>query len=171
MSGILGIFHRDGKPVDPEDLGKLVDALRFRGPDEQRTWIDGNLAFGHTLLRTTWESEHEHQPFTLDGTTWLVCDARLDQRDELIASLGVDSQAPHLQLSDAELILRAYQRWGEGCVHHLLGEFAFAIWDAPARKLFCARDHLGLRPFYYAQLGETFIFSNDLRCLRHYPAI
>ena len=171
MSGIVGIFHHDGRPVDREVLQKLVNAIRFRGPDAQQTWIEGNIGFGHTMLRTTWEAEHEHQPLTLDGRAWLVADARVDYREELIAKLVEKPETSPNRTPDAELILRAYQQWGAQCVEHLRGDFAFAIWDARERKLFCARDHFGVKPFYYAELGETFVFSNDLRCLRRYPGI
>lgn len=171
MSGIVGIFHRDGRPVDRELLQKLVNAIRFRGPDAQATWIEGNIGFGHAMLRTTWEAEYEHQPLTLDGRVSLVADARIDYREELISKLAEQPETPHDRTPDAELILRAYQQWGEQCVEHLRGDFAFAIWDARERKLFCARDHFGVKPFYYAELGETFLFSNDLRCLRRYPGI
>ena len=171
MSGIVGIFQRDGGPVDRAVLEILVEAIRFRGPDEQHTWIDGSIGFGHAMLRTTWESGHEHQPLTLDGRTWLVADARIDYRDEISAALNLEERVPQTGLTDAELILRAYERWGEACVEHLLGDFSFAIWDVPERKLFCARDHFGVRPFYYAEMGPAFVFSNDLRCLRQYPGI
>ena len=77
-----------------------------------------------------------------DCTVW--ADARIDYRDELRAKLG----AGHESLDDAGLILHAYLRWGEACLEHLIGDFAFAIWDPRERKLFCARDRFGLRPFY-----------------------
>ena len=73
--------------------------------------------------------------------------------------------------TDVELILRAYQVWGEDCVERLLGDFCFAIWDAPRRRLFCARDQMGVKPFFYAHLGSCFIFSNTLDCVRQHPAV
>ena len=73
--------------------------------------------------------------------------------------------------TDAELILRAYRVWGEQCVDHLLGDFVFAIWDAPRQRLFCARDQFGVKPFFYAQLGSLFLFSNTLDCIRQHPAV
>src|SRR5206468_123742 len=67
-------------------------------------------------------------------------------------------------------LLRAYRTWGEDCVDHLLGDFAFAVWDGPQQRLFCARDHLGVKPFFYACLGQTVVFSNTLDCIRQYSA-
>ena len=122
--------------------------LAFRGPDAQEIWVDSNVGFGCALLKTTDESERERQPFTLDGRVWIVADARVDARHELAQELKAHR---HQNLSpDAtgvEMILRAYQTWGENCVGHLLGDFAFAIWDRPKQRLFCARDHLGVKPF------------------------
>ena len=72
---------------------------------------------------------------------------------------------------DGELVLAAYAAWGEACVQELRGDFAFAIWDASKRSLFCARDHFGIKPFYYADLGNLFLFSNTLSCLQRHPAV
>jgi asparagine synthase (glutamine-hydrolysing) len=73
--------------------------------------------------------------------------------------------------TDVELILLAYHVWGEDCVEHLLGDFAFAIWDGRKHRLFCARDHMGVKPFYYARIGNCVIFSNTLDCIRQHPAV
>ena len=124
------------------------------------------------MLRTTFEAVTEKQPLTLDGKVWLNADARIDGRSELIAELegklrrelrihnpsnggnspsngrrvpsnghAFDARVPN----DAELILYAYEAWGEDCVEHVLGDFAFAIWNAAQRRLFCARDHFGVK--------------------------
>ncbi len=74
-------------------------------------------------------------------------------------------------MTDVELILRAYDRWGEQCLEHLLGDFAFAIWDGRKRRLFCARDHFGVKPFYYAHVSGNFVISNTLNCVRLHPAV
>ena len=115
-------------------LQALTDSLAFRGPDARQIWVDGPVGFGHTLLKTTAESETEHQPFSLDGATWIVADARLDARPDLIAKL--ESRHGLGDAPDVELLLRAYLAWGEQCVDHFLGDFAFAIWDA-LREKFC----------------------------------
>jgi asparagine synthase (glutamine-hydrolysing) len=172
MSGIVGIVHFDREPVDRRLIARMTNFLAFRGPDAQQLWVDGNVGLGHTLLRTTDEAEHERQPFTLDGRVWIVADARVDARRELIPLLQGRGHADvTINAPDVELILRTYQVWGEGCVEQLLGDFAFAIWDGPRHHLFCARDHMGVKPFYYAHLGQKLIFSNTLDCIRQHPAV
>jgi asparagine synthase (glutamine-hydrolysing) len=171
MSGIVGLLNLDGAPVDRHLLGEMTDFMAFRGPDARHIWADGNVGFGHTLLKTTDESEHERQPFTLDGRLWIVADARVDGRRDLIAKLAGRGEPVRSGVTDVELLLRAYRAWEEGCVEHLLGDFAFAVWDAPRRRLFCARDQMGVKPFYYAHLGERVIFSNTLDCIRQHPAV
>jgi asparagine synthase (glutamine-hydrolysing) len=84
---------------------------------------------------------------------------------------SISNESDAIVPNDAELILYAYEAWGEDCVKHLLGDYAFAIWDSRQRRLFCARDHFGVKQFYYAHLGSTFIFSNTLNCLRLHPAV
>jgi asparagine synthase (glutamine-hydrolysing) len=172
MSGIVGVVHFDGEQVDRHLLGQMTAFMASRGPDAQEIWTDGHVGFGHALLKTTDESGHERQPFTLDGRTWIVADARVDARRDLVPQLqahGHEDLSP--DATDVELILRAWQTWGENCVEHLLGDFAFAIWDAPKRSLFCARDHLGVKPFFYAHLGQKLIFSSSLDCIRQHPAV
>ena len=171
MSGIVGIIHFDGAPVHRALLGRMTAFLDFRGPDAREMWINRNVGFGHTLFRTTFQSADERQPFSFDGETHIVADCRVDARAELIAKLRTHGRNASLQQPDAELILHAYHVWGEGCMEHLLGDFAFAIWDAPRQKLFCARDHLGVKPFYYAHIGTTIIFSNTLDCIRLHPLV
>src|SRR5262249_44601789 len=148
---------------------RLTQALSFRGPDAQQTWVGGSVAFGHTLLRTTHESECEVQPLSLDGEVWIVADARVDARAELVRQL--DGPPELVEAPDVELILRASLRWGTACVEHLLGDFAFGIWDERSRTMFCARDHMGVKPFYWAHVGDWFLFSNTLACLRLHPAV
>ena len=88
MSGIAGMIDLDGSPVDREPLERMTGFLAIRGPDAQATWDDGPAGFGHTLLRTTIESEGEHQPCSLDGQVWITADARIDDRATLIDKLA-----------------------------------------------------------------------------------
>src|SRR5215475_6145475 len=88
----------------------------------------------------------------VDGHVSLVTDARIDGRDPGVNNL--------------DAILHAYEKWGEDCVDHLIGDFSFAIWDKRSRRLFCARDHFGVKPFFFAHLGNSFSFSNSLNLLR-----
>ncbi|MBS1790775.1 MAG: asparagine synthetase B [Acidobacteria bacterium] len=169
MSGIVGICHSDGRPVDSQLLQRMTDYLAFCGPDAQNFEVFDNVGFGHALLQTTEESLHERQPFSLDGQVWITADARIDARSDLIPRLHSGGQCVEKTATDAELILRAYELWGECCVEHLLGDFAFAIWDKRRRQLFCARDHFGIKPFFYAHIGNQFVFSNTLNCVRLHP--
>jgi asparagine synthase (glutamine-hydrolysing) len=175
MSGIVGILQLNGAPVDRQLLQRLTDFQSFRGPDAKQIWLDGNVGFGHTLLKTTEESERETQPFTLGDGVWIVADARVDGRQELIAELESKGQqipsSDIARITDVELILRSYQLWGENCLDHLIGDFAFGIWDGARKQLFCARDQLGVKCFYYAHLGSCVIFSNSLGCIRQHPSI
>ncbi|OLE54005.1 MAG: hypothetical protein AUG51_10300 [Acidobacteria bacterium 13_1_20CM_3_53_8] len=171
MSGIAGIINLDGKPVDRPLLERMADFMSFRGPDAQSVWSEGNAGFCHAMLRTTDESFNEHQPFSLDGEVWITADARIDGRAELISSLNSKGETVSKDATDVELIARSYRVWGERCVHHLIGDFAFAIWDKQNQHLFCARDHFGIKPFYYAFLHDNIIFSNTLNCLRLHEAV
>jgi asparagine synthase (glutamine-hydrolysing) len=164
VSGIVGIVNLDGAPVDEVWLQRCTDSLAFRGPDRQAVWSRDHVGFGHAALHTTFESHGETQPQVLNNSLWIVADGRIDGRDELRAQLAAHGRRD--LVSDAELILHAYDVWQAECVHHLLGDFAFAIWDQPRRQLFCARDHFGVKPFYYSRLGNSFLFSNTLNCLR-----
>lgn len=171
MSGIVGILHHDKQPVDRDLLSAMAGYLTFCGPDQQALWLGDGVGFGHALLRTTWEAANEDQPYGLDGRLWITADARVDGRQELVGKLQAKGCAVTLANPDAELILYAYSVWGAGCLNHLIGDFAFAIWDEAQQQLFCARDHWGVRPFFYAQSDQGLIFSNILDCVRTHPAV
>lgn len=171
MSGILGVLQRDGTAVDRRLLQSMTEFLAFRGPDAQRVWIDGPVGLGHALLRTTFEQAQETQPCTVDGNAWIIADARIDDRARLKAELEDRGQPVSAGATDADLILHGYSAWGDACVEHLLGDFAFAIWNRRKRELFCARDHFGVKLFFYAQNGPELLVSNTLSCLRRHPAV
>ena len=171
MSGIVGILRRDCATVDRSRLQYLTETLAYRGPDEREVWSAGSVGFGHAMLRTTGESLGERQPASIDGRFWITADARIDCRSELESKLTAAGRKCRRGAPDSEFILQAYAAWGEKCVEHLRGDFAFAIWDERERTLFCARDHFGLKPFYYADLGNSFAFSNTLSCLRLLPEV
>ena len=171
MSGIVGIVNFDGAPIDRSLLTRLTESMTFRGPDAQRIRIEGAAGFGHAMLRTTWEAATEEQPLTHVGHTLLTADVRLDGRAELLEKLSRHTELSPANPNDAELILLAYDAWKENCVDHLIGDFAFAIWNATTQTLFCARDHFGVKPFYFARAGNTFIFSNTINVIRLHPLI
>ncbi len=171
MSGIAGILNTDGAPVARDLLGRMVEFLRFRGPDAQNLWCDHEIGLGFTLLATSGSGERDDQPFGIRDGVWIVADARIDGRLELCEKLRSAGAPLPPAASDAELILLAYQTWATDCMDHLIGDFAFAIWDGPRKQLFCARDHFGVKPFYYANVRGSFVFSNTLNCLRLHPSV
>ena len=171
MSGIAGIINLDGAPVERDLLEQMSTYMAFRGPDQQDIWLDGAVGFAHTLLRTTFESEKEQQPCSLDGQVWITADVRLDGRAELMGKLRGKGRLVSDDATDVELVLHAYHLWGEAALEHLMGDFAFGIWDGRRQRLFCAHDHFGVVPFYYAKVKNCLIFSNTLNCLRLHPAV
>ncbi|WP_243664329.1 asparagine synthase-related protein [Rhodothermus marinus] len=129
------------------------------------------MLLAHWMLHTTPESLHEQQPLVApEGDLVLVADARIDNRDELLAALGLRSMAER-PVTDAALILAAYRRWEADCPDRLIGDFAFAIWDRRHRRLFAARDGMGVRPFYYFHDGRRFAFATLLPAVRLLPDV
>ena len=111
MSGIAGIIHFDGKPVNRELLVRMTDVMKSQAPDERGIWISGNVGFGHAMLRTSPESENEHEPCSLHNQVWITADARVDGRMELIEQLRSAGHRVPMDSPDVELILRAYAAW------------------------------------------------------------
>jgi len=171
MSAIAGILYFHGAPLEPGLIEKLTSAMKRRGPDAQTHWMQASVALGHCMLRTTPESLEEHQPlFSQDKNLVLVFDGRLDNRDELRRDL-IAAGAVLRDHSDAELALQSYAAWGEDCPSRLLGDFAFAVWDARRQRLFCALDHMGARPFYYALDKQFFAFASEEEALLELPGV
>ena len=139
----------------------MLSRLKSRGPDGSRIWASGCVSLGQASLATTPEAVVEKLPLNhLESGCSITADARIDNRSELFEKLGLDRSAT--RLGDGELILHAYLHWGEACPEHLLGDFAFAIWDAPHRRLFCARDAVGMRQLAYCHLpGRAFLFATE----------
>nr|MBC7244660.1 hypothetical protein [Chloroflexota bacterium] len=163
MSGMAGILRLDGAPVDPDLLHKMAAALQYRGQDGSKVWHDGPIGLVHRHFWTTPEEMGEEQPISsTDSHLWITADARVDNRDELISLLRTGGYLNKEIPTDAEIILAAYKCWGEDCAQHLIGDFAFAIWDAPARRLFLARDVIGIRQLYYATMDGVLYFGNTI---------
>ena len=171
MSAICGLLHFDATIAPParDAIAAMSAALAHRGPHGDGSWIDEHAALAHRMLHTTAESLTEVQPVVRqrEGLT-LVADARIDNRDELTTILGIPRDA---RPSDSELIAAAYLRWGPECVHRLVGDFAFAIWNARYQTLFCARDPMGVKPLYFARAGHTFAFASEIKALFTIPDI
>ncbi|HXG50494.1 MAG TPA: asparagine synthase-related protein [candidate division Zixibacteria bacterium] len=171
MSGIAGIYCLDGRPVDRGLLQRMLDCVPHLGPDGARTWAAGSVGLGCRQLRTTEESLHEVQPaVNRDRTCRLVFDGRVDNREELIDRLRPEIGKLE-NPTDVALVLDAYDVWGVDCLKWVVGDFAFALWDDKVRRLFCARDTYGIRPFYYRFDEKRFVFASECAQLFEDPEI
>ncbi|MGH9900717.1 MAG: lasso peptide isopeptide bond-forming cyclase [Pyrinomonadaceae bacterium] len=170
MSAIAGVYCLDGRPASPDLLEEMLTSLAHRGPDGSGLWCGGPTGLGQRMLRTTPESFSEKLPF-YDGARRLAitADARIDNRRELISALAVP-ELTGAEIPDSLLILAAYEKWGEQCPERLLGDFAFAVWDEKRRVLFCARDHVGAKPFYF-HAGRSFVFATEIKALFRHPEV
>ena len=155
MSGIFGAWRPRGA-VAPEELGAMRDAARIWGADGEGSWTGDGVVLGHIARRDAPESTPQPLALAEALDVAITADARLHDRDALAAVLGA-----HRETADAELILRAYLHWGEGCAERLSGEFAFAVWDGRRGTLLCARDHMGLRPLHYWHGPDAFVFGTS----------
>jgi asparagine synthase (glutamine-hydrolysing) len=171
MSGIISLLKEDRSPCDRPLLNQMTEFLAFRGPDDRQVWSQGSVGLGHTLLRTTAESDRQPLTVAEGGSQWIVADARIDDRANLRQKLRDRGCPVADNISDAQLILHAYRVWDTACVEHLMGDFVFIIWDDTKQRLFCARDHFGIVPFYYARINKTLICSNTLNCIRLHPGV
>lgn len=152
-------------------MDQIGRALMHRGPDGVDVWKEGPVALGHLMMRITPESLEEKCPcISKDGNLIITADARIDNREDLFGKLSIPA-LEQKKIPDSQLILRAFEKWGPSCPAHLLGEFAFAVWDKRSRTLFCVRDHMGFRPFFFHISAHCFIFSSESRAIRRLPFV
>ena len=171
MSGVVGIYYRDGRPVNPADLNHMLNLLAHRGPDGIQIWSEGLVGLGQCMLWTTPESLQEQLPFvSQSGNVILTADARIDNREELLSTLGLISR-PTEEVPDSALIVAAYEKWEERCPERLLGDFAFVLWDKRRHILFGARDHFGVKPLYYYHKDRLFACASEIKALLCLPGI
>jgi asparagine synthase (glutamine-hydrolysing) len=171
MCGIAGIYHTDGEHPDGEVLLRMARCIAHRGPDGERFYSDGGLALAHRHLRIIDLSDAAMQPMANeDGSLQLVFNGEVYNYVELRPRLEA---AGHVftSRSDSEVILHAYEQWGDACLHRFNGMFAFALWDARRRRLFIARDRAGVKPLYYRWDGRTLVFASEIKALLMYPGI
>lgn len=160
MCGIVGIVSKHGRG----SIRGMTDALAHRGPDGVGYFENDGVALGHTRLSII-DLTGGAQPIpNEDETLQLVCNGEIYNSPELRRDLIAKGHRFRTK-TDVEVILHLYEEYGESCVKHLRGMFAFALWDARARKLFLARDHLGQKPLFYYQDGDTFVFSSEVKGL------
>jgi asparagine synthase (glutamine-hydrolysing) len=172
MTAIAAIFSRGGQPVEPPLLAAMLATGRRGASDGEDTWTaNGKAALAHQHCPVTPEEVGERQPLVHPaGRYAITADARLDNRADLIEALGIPAGEGRA-LSDAALILRAYVRWGDQCTARLLGDFAFAVWDAVERRLFLARDAMGSRGLAYYQDAQVFVAATDVEQVLAHPAV
>ncbi len=144
-------------------------ALAHLGPDRKKSWAEGPIGLAHLLMRITREDSAEVQP-RQDGLLSLVADLRIDNREDLGAELGI--AAPQLEgMADSALLLAAFNTWGEHCVDRLIGDFAFAAWDAGKQELTLAVDPMGQRHIYYHRGAGFFAFASEIKGLWALPEV
>ncbi|MFN8512765.1 MAG: asparagine synthase-related protein [Chloroflexia bacterium] len=148
MSRLAALFRRDGRSVDPDELARMLAAQEHPGQVGVATWVSGAVGLGERLRPTTGPGQGTIAGLPGGDALAIAAEVRLDNRDELIAGLGLRGRES--EIADAEIILHAYRAWGEGCSARLIGDFAFALWDGGRQTLFCARDPLGVRQLHYA---------------------
>ena len=180
MCGIVGAVSPG--PVEPKVVAQMRDRLAHRGPDHAGLWLsdDSMVCLGHRRLAILDLTPEANQPLVSgDGRFVITFNGEIYNFQELRDELMARGARFHTR-SDTEVLVEAYRRWGERCLERLRGMFAFALWDKAERRLFCARDRAGEKPFYYAWVQGSFIFASEVKALLawpgfpreiHYPAL
>jgi asparagine synthase (glutamine-hydrolysing) len=166
MCGIAGFVNVRRRPVasSQRTLDVMNDLQRHRGPDGVGSWIhpDQHVGLAHRRLSIIDLTDFAAQPMTNGRGDWIAFNGEIYNYIELREEIG---ESCFRTKSDTEVILRAYEKWGRDCVTKLRGMFAFALWDERRGELFCARDRFGIKPFYYAQVGDVFYFASEAKAL------
>ena len=165
MCGICGQLRFDGDTPSSESLVNMMNKLARRGPDSNGKWLEGKIGFGHQRLSIIDLSRSGSQPM-IDNLLklTLVFNGTIYNYKQLRSRL-ISKGYSFFSSSDTEVIIKAYHYWGEDCVNHLDGMFAFAIWDKPSKKLFIARDRMGIKPLYYNLTNKAFTFASNSQAL------
>jgi asparagine synthase (glutamine-hydrolysing) len=165
MCGIAGLVYRDpARPCLDETVTAMRDVMSYRGPDDAGNYLDGPLGLGHRRLSII-DLGGGHQPMSdARGANWIIFNGEIYNYRESRAAL-IQKGHTFRTHSDTEVILQLYADRGERCVEALNGMFAFAIWDAERRSLFLARDRMGVKPLYYTETPEAFLFASEIKSL------
>lgn len=170
MCGICGfIGDKSEKEKRREILEEMVFSIRHRGPDDRGIWMDEEASLGFCRLSII-DVENGAQPMENEsGDLVLVFNGEIYNHKELRKEL---TEAGHQfkTVADTEVLLHGYEQWGEKMLERLRGMFAFAIWDSKRKEIFAARDFFGIKPFYYALIGDTFVFASEIKGILHHPA-
>jgi len=180
MCGIAGVIDKDASAAITggdvtarrlDDLTKMIDALAHRGPDDKGVWSDSECALGQRRLAIIDLSPTGHQPMSDDDENfWITFNGEIYNFQALRSELEALGHRFRTK-SDTEVILHAYQQWGTESVKRLRGMFAFGLWDKKQRRLFLARDRVGKKPLFYADLPNRFLFASELQGLLALPDI
>lgn len=169
MCGIAGLFNFSGQSVDRGILQKMMSVIRHRGPDGEGELVDNEVGLGHRRLSIIDVGGGAQPIGNEDDSIQVVFNGEIynfvELRDQL-AKCGHQFKTR----SDTEVIVHAYELWGKDCVKKFNGMFAFALWDKRKREIFIARDHLGIKPFYYIRVGDTLLFGSEIKALLQHPA-
>jgi asparagine synthase (glutamine-hydrolysing) len=160
MTALAGLWRFDERPDAADGCTRMLAAQKMYGLHDGAQWSSGDVALGRRLMRVLPEDSFDQQPLIGAGGRYvLVADVRLDNRDELIKTLQIPTPQA-AGLSDAAFLLAAIERWDESCFEHLVGDYAFALWDSSRRRLLLARDPLGQRPLHYHRGDKWFAFAS-----------
>lgn len=172
MCGIAGIFDaREPSNLDADLLKQMTDALVHRGPDESGFFVEPGIGLGHRRLSIIDLSSGQQPMTSADGSIVVSYNGEIYNYQE-IRSILIECGYHFRTNSDTEVILYAWMEWGENCVQHFRGMFAFALYDKRTQSLFLARDRLGVKPLYYSVLpGNVIIFGSELKALLVHPAL
>lgn len=164
MCGIAGYIHLDGKPAEQGLLKQMTDVMGHRGPDDEGFYVMGNVALGHRRLSIIDLSKNGHQPMcNEENDVWITFNGEIYNYKEINAVLK--SRHNFRSNCDTETIIHAYEEFGEACVDRLRGMYSFGIWDEKNATFFAAVDRLRIKPFYYTQVGDTFLFASEIKSL------
>ena len=165
MCGIAGLVYKDAShPCEAEIVTAMRDIATYRGPDDAGLYLDGPVGLGHRRLSII-DLGGGHQPMTeCSRKLWIIFNGEIYNYRPLRESLIGKGYKFHSS-SDTEVILNLYAEYGDECVHHLNGMFAFAIWDTAKRTLFIARDRMGVKPLYYADTAQAFVFGSEIKSI------
>src|SRR5580698_4131532 len=170
MCGIAGFVTVQPGEGSKRILARMTDRIRHRGPDAEGFYTDAHAFLGHRRLSIV-DLATGQQPMTQEsGDLFLIYNGEIFNHAALRPELEGAGHRYHSK-SDTEMILHAYEQYGPACLEKFRGMFAFALWDARRRRLFCARDRLGIKPFYYYWDGRLFAFASEIKALLEHPSI
>ena len=170
MCGIAGIVNVGRGAVDAGLLRAMTQVLTHRGPDGEGIHVDDGIGLGHRRLAIIDLTTGAQPMATADRRFWITYNGEVYNFRELRTELQAGWYR-FTTTSDTEVVLAAYETWGLACVRRLRGMFAFAIWDAPRRRLFLARDRFGIKPLVYAWDGRRMLFASEIKAILQAPAV